>query len=311
MRRASPADLPAITDLLVRANETPYDIARVAEEKVFGRGFRGEPVVRVYEESPAIRGVAVTCGNVLRLIAVDPEYRRRGIGSALMSAEGGARSAEENHRSAPASSPSELQTPPSPPPPPRSELHAPRSPLRAPRSPLRVAFAEAGNYFTPGVIQSDTGTRAFLKEHRFIEERWTSNLETTRLPEVGPSEAQRASGANRNRVLEFVANEFGAAWHFECDNAGERLFFIEHNGVIAGFAAYDANNRGLGFFGPTGVAESMRGRGFGTLLLRASLAALRAHGYSRVVIPWTDAVGFYERACDAVVTARFAILTKP
>ena len=80
MRPASPDDLPAITALLIRANETPYDIARVAEEKVFGRGFRGEPVVRVYEEDRGILGVAVTCGRVLRLIAVDPEHRRRGIG---------------------------------------------------------------------------------------------------------------------------------------------------------------------------------------------------------------------------------------
>jgi GNAT superfamily N-acetyltransferase len=280
MRPASPADLPAITALLVRANETPYDIACVAEEKVFGRGFRGEPVVRVYEESGVIRGVAVRCGNVLRLIAVDPEHRRRGIGSVLMSAEMGARSAEEGHRSA----------------------------LRPPLSAL-TAFAEAGNYFTPGVIESDAGTRAFFARHGFIEERWTSNLETTQLPEAIPSEVQRVSSANRERVLEFVAREFGPAWRFECENAGDRLFFIEHDAVIAGFAAHDANNRGLGFFGPTGVAESMRGRGFGTLLLRASLTDLRTLGYARVIIPWTDAIEFYAKACGARVSRRFVMMT--
>ena len=246
-------------DLLERANETPYDIARVAEEKVFGKGLRGEPVVRVHEEHGRLLGISVTCGRVLRLIAVDPKHRLRGIGSKL--------------------------------------LHG------------HVAFAEAGNYFTPGVIESDTATRAFFAKHGVIEERWTSNLETTLLPDGIPSGVQRVSDATRERLLDFVATRFGRAWRFECANAGDRLFFIEHNGEIAGFSAHDANNRGLGFFGPTGVAESMRGRGFGTLLLRASLADLRSMGYARVVIPWTEAIDFYAKACAARVTHRFVLMS--
>lgn len=246
-------------DLLERANETPYDIARVAEEKLFGRGVKGEPVIRVHEEHGKLIGLSVTCGRVLRLIAVDPDHRRRGIGSKL--------------------------------------LHG------------HVAFAEAGNYFTPGVIESDTATRAFFAKHGFIEERWTSNLQTTQLPESIPRGVQRVTGTTRERVLAFVAKHFGRAWRFECENAGPRLFFVEHGGEIAGFAAHDANNRGLGFFGPTGVAEAMRGRGFGTLLLQASLADLRSLGYTRAVIPWTEAVDFYAKACAAKVTNRFVLMS--
>lgn len=226
---------------------------------MFGRGLRGEPVVRVHEERGKLLGVSVTCGRVLRLIAVHPEHRRRGIGSQL--------------------------------------LHG------------HVAFAEAGNYFTPGVIESDIATRAFFAKHGFIEERWTSNLETTALPASIPRGVQRASDATRGRVLDFVTTQFGRAWRFECEKAGERLFFIEHDGEIAGFSAHDANNRGLGFFGPTGVAESMRGRGFGTLLLHASLADLGTMGYTRVVIPWTEAVDFYAKACAARVTHRFVLMS--
>jgi mycothiol synthase len=259
LRLATRTDLPAITALLARANETPYDIARVAEEKVFGRGLWGEPVVRVVEEQGEIRGVSVTCGLVLRIIAVDPTYRRRGIGSQLVSGQ--------------------------------------------------IAFAETGNYFTPGVVETDTATRAFFAKHGFIEEEWTSNLETSELPDAIPPEVRRVTADSRERVLEFVEREFGRAWRFECDNAGERLFFMEHDGAIAGFAAHDANNRGLGFFGPTGVAASMRGRGLGTFLLRASLADLRAMGYGRVVISWTDAIEFYAKACAARVTHRFVLMS--
>jgi GNAT superfamily N-acetyltransferase len=242
-------------DLLERANETPYDIARVAEEKLFGRGVWGDPVVRVHEEHGKLLGVSVTCRDVLRLIAVDPEHRRRGIGSRLLDG--------------------------------------------------KFAFAEPGNYFTPGIVESDTGTRAFFAKHGFVDEEWTSNLETTQLPDSIPTGVQRVNDATRHRVLSFVEYNFGSAWRFECENAGSRLFFIEHGGEVAGFAAHDANNRGLGFFGPTGVAEPMRGRGLGTLLLHASLADLRAMGYARVVIPWTDSIDFYAKACGARVTHRF------
>ena len=84
IRGASVADLPEIRDLLVRANEMPYDIGIVAEEKVFGSGVAGEPRVRVFSDGGEIRGVAVTCGRYLRILAVDRDHRGRGIGSQLL-----------------------------------------------------------------------------------------------------------------------------------------------------------------------------------------------------------------------------------
>ena len=97
--------------------------------------------------------------------------------------------------------------------------------------------------------------------------------------------------------------ECGAIWRFEASKAFDAdpptIFIEEVDGEIAGFAAHDVNNRGLGFFGPTGVKESMRGRGIGCRLLHASLADLGRLGYQRVVIPWTDALSFYAKCCGA------------
>lgn len=84
LRDASRDDLDAIRALLGRANDAPYDLGRVAEEKCFGRGYAGETVVQVFEEDNAIVGVSVTCGRVLRVLAVDRDRRRRGFGSALL-----------------------------------------------------------------------------------------------------------------------------------------------------------------------------------------------------------------------------------
>jgi hypothetical protein len=45
-------------------------------------------------------------------------------------------------------------------------------------------------------------------------------------------------------------------------------------------------------------------------LLNASLADLRRLGYERAVIPWTDAIDFYRKACGAEVGARFVTLAR-
>lgn len=257
IRPANRADLPRIEALLAQANDMPYDLVRVAEEKCFGAGVAGEPEVRVYGD---FAGVSVTCGPWLRILAVDRARRRQGVGTALL------REAESRG--------------------------------------ARGIAAEAGNYFTPGMLEEQAG---FFRGYR--ETARTQNLETTELPVASYPfpDVKRATG-NRQPVLTFIERHFGKIWRFEASRG--ILFFTERDGAITGFAAHEANNRGLGFFGPTGVAESERGKGLGTKLLLTCLADARRLGHQRVVIPWTDAVGFYAKACGARVAHRFVVLRR-
>jgi len=238
-------------ELFARANDAPYDLARVAEEKCFGAGVAGAPEVRVWGD---FAGVSVTCGAWLRILAVDRAQRRRGIGAALL------RDAESRG--------------------------------------VTGIGAEAGNYFTPGVLE---GQEQFFLKRGYEETARTQNLETTELPDSW----QPATG-NRQPVLDFVRRMFGPVWAFEA--ARGILFHAEERGAITGFAAHEANNRGLGFFGPAGVARAHRGKGIGTKLLRACLADARRLGYARVIIPWTDSIEFYAKACGARVAHRFVVL---
>jgi mycothiol synthase len=258
IRDGSAADLAPLTNLLARANEAPYDIRTVAEEKLFGEGYSGAPRVRVYGN---FAGVAVTCGKYLRLIAVEPEQRRGGIGSALLEDSGAA-----------------------------------------------VIGAEPGNYFTPGVVSTDAASIAFFGKYGFRETATTQNLEclSIRVLEYSSSRVRTGGGA---AVLNFIEHYFGAIWRFEASHA-QTIFHIVEDGEIAGFATHEANNRGLGFFGPTGVAEQFRGRGLGRELLLASLADLQRRGFDRVIIPWTDAIAFYRKSCGARVAHRFTILRR-
>jgi len=260
---ATRADLPRIVELFANANDAPYDLAAVAEEKCFGAGVRGDPIVSFVRN---FAGVSVTCGKSLRILAVDRSQRRHGIGSALL------RDAE----------------------------------LRG----ARIIAAEAGNYFTPGLVMSDTATIEFFTKRGYRDTANTYNLIAINLPVEIPQDVMRITQQTRDRVLTFIEKEFGRIWRFEASNAGDNLFYVEVDGQIAGFAAHDANNRGLGFFGPTGVARAHRGRGLGGRLLAASLADLRRLGYERAVIPWTDALDFYRKACGATVAARFVTLAR-
>lgn len=255
IRSAGLGDLPRLRELFARANDAPYDLVRVAEEKCFGAGVAGAPAVRVWGD---FAGASVTCGRWLRILAVDRAQRGRGIGTALL------RDAES-------------------------------------RGVTGIA-AEAGNYFTPGVMDA-----SFFVRRGYAETARTQTLETTELPVAGSRfpGVQQATG-NRQQVIDFIRLHFGPIWAFEA--AKGILFHVERGGEIAGFAAHEANNRGLGFFGPTGVAPHHRGHGLGTQLLLACLADARRLGYGRVVIPWTDAISFYDKACGARVAHRFVVL---
>jgi GNAT superfamily N-acetyltransferase len=263
IRTATRADLPRIIELFANANDAPYDLSVVAEEKCFGAGVSGETTVSVFGD---FDGVSVVCGKSLRILAVARSQRWRGVGSALLR--------DAVSRGA------------------------------------RVVAAEAGNYFTPGVVMTDTPAIDFFMKRGFRETAKTYNLVVELAVGSGEWGVDRISPESRERVLTFIENEFGRIWRFEASNAGDNLFYVEVDGNIAGFAAHDANNRGLGFFGPTGVARAHRGRGLGAALLRASLADLHRLGYERAIIPWTDALEFYRKVCGAIVAAQFATLTR-
>jgi GNAT superfamily N-acetyltransferase len=254
IRDVSLRELTRVRALLAQANDAPYDLAKVAEEKCFGDGFEGQPATRVFGD---FEGIAVTCGKHLRILAVDPERRGRGVGTALL------RDAES-------------------------------------RGAIVIA-AEPGNYFTPGVSED---VAAFLKKRGYVETARTQTL----IAETSVGQALLPV-PDREATRHFIEKTFGPIWRFEAAK-GSTIFAMEDEGEIAGFSTHDANNKGLGFFGPTGIAESHRGRGLGRHLLLASLADLRRLGYDRVVIPWTDAIEFYRKTCGARIEHRFVILRR-
>ena len=95
---------------------------------------------------------------------------------------------------------------------------------------------------------------------------------------------------------------FGVGWAAEATAATMRqpptCFIAVKDGVLVGFACHDATAKG--FFGPTGVDPSMRGKGIGQALLLTTLLDMHAQGYAYGVIGGAGPMEFYRRSVGAI-----------
>ena len=217
----------------------------------------------------------------VRLLAVDPDHRRRAVGTALL----------------------------------RAIEHA----LRRDGATTARLVEAAPNYLTPGVDVRNETALAFAAAcgYRTLGEAvnldvdlgqdWDTTGDEARLSGLGVA-VRRAASADRPGLGRLLDAEW-PAWHAEADRAWAlappALHVAVRDGEVLGFAAHSANNAALGWFGPMGTAPAARGLGVGAVLLRRCLADLRAAGHARATIAWAAALPFYARACGATVGRRF------
>ena len=94
----------------------------------------------------------------------------------------------------------------------------------------------------------------------------------------------------------WVQSHFSRGWRSQVVNASlfnKVLSAMDLNGYVVGFACYDVPR--LGYFGPLGVAESMRGHGIGVGLTIAALAEMEKAGYGFAMIHHVGPVEFYAK----------------
>ena len=114
---------------------------------------------------------------------------------------------------------------------------------------------------------------------------------------------RRAQPFEITPVREFIESNFSIGWADEISvgfaNKPVTVYIATRDGRVVGFAGYECTRKA--FFGPTGVAESERGRGIGKALLMAALWGLRELGYVYGIIGAAGPVDFYQEAVDAIV----------
>lgn len=114
---------------------------------------------------------------------------------------------------------------------------------------------------------------------------------------------RRAQPFELSIARRFVLANFSEIWADEVSIAFSRrpvtCFVATHQKKIVGFATCETTRRG--FFGPTGVLESYRGKGIGTALLLACLRSMLEMGYAYAIIGGAGPAKYYEKACGATV----------
>jgi GNAT superfamily N-acetyltransferase len=109
----------------------------------------------------------------------------------------------------------------------------------------------------------------------------------------------------REPLVAWVRESFGGAWAGECEAAFAQrpvaCRIAVAAGSVVGFACHDVTC--ANFFGPMGVAESMRGKGIGCALLLACLHAMASRGYAYAIIGGVGNGDIYRKVAGAVEIA--------
>jgi GNAT superfamily N-acetyltransferase len=123
----------------------------------------------------------------------------------------------------------------------------------------------------------------------------------------------RRARADEEALLAAAAAEFGGAWPFELKSAlghtPPGVHVALRDGAYCAFAAHDGNNRGLGWFGPTGTWPAHRGQGLGEALLLACLVDVAAE-HAQCEVAWIGPRPFYDKVAGVVVDRRFVLLVR-
>lgn len=116
-------------------------------------------------------------------------------------------------------------------------------------------------------------------------------------------DVRRTTAPEKHIVVDWVRQHFSAGWASETDvsytNHPPSCWIATHGQKLLGFACYNATAKG--YFGPTGVDETYRGKGIGKALLLVCLHDMWAQGYGYCIINAAGPVDFYAKAVGAVV----------
>lgn len=244
-----------------------------------------------------LAGFAVGCLGTLsdgkqkghiRLMVVDPAFRRAGVGTALL-----------------------------------LELE---SRMRA-RGVAAISTMDVpANYFMPGVDFRYTEAYCFLHKHGYRVAGENHNLLADVSVDAWPSldsdvtdfaadgfDVRRARPEDGAAIHAFIGAHW-PGWHAEADGALENapctMYVAMQAGRCLAFAGYQGNNKALNWFGPMGTDPATRGKGIGGVLLRLCLRDLARQGWRTAIIPWVGPIRFYARYCGAKLDRSFWVYAK-
>lgn len=176
------------------------------------------------------------------------------------------------------------------------------------------------NYFLPGIDPRYTPAVSFAEKLGFKRFADTSNMtvslqnqdfSTKRQEEKLGEEGIQIMRADRHESEEIMGfiDQYFPLWRTEVSNAFRShpisLHIARLNGVVRAFSAHNGNNFETGWFGPMGTHPDLRGKGMGSILLKRCLQDMKDWGLAKSIIPWVGPIPFYSHYVNAVVDRVF------
>ncbi|MFZ5942423.1 MAG: GNAT family N-acetyltransferase [Bacteroidota bacterium] len=290
IRKYQESDFLQVMDLLQRSCAYDDITEALLKEKLYGDPAWDPRITLVAEERGTVIGFMQGVTRdirgekyaYLKLFAVDPAHRRRGVAREML------QNLEDHFRARACSY------------------------FRLMDVPL--------NYLMPGIDPRYTEALCFALNSGFEHKgnacnmsvdldgrSWATAEDTERLAREN-IEIRRARESDMASLLDLIRAEW-SLWEHEVTCAllhpVPAVFIALKNGRVLAFAAYDGNNAGTGWFGPMGTAKDLRGKGIGGILLYLCLNDLRNAGLHKATIPWVDPVCFYSHYADARIDRVF------
>jgi len=173
-------------------------------------------------------------------------------------------------------------------------------------------------YWQPGVDIRNTSLYFFLKKHGFKSHKPIFNL-TVSLNIINKKPMLKKEGYDYERVQpkDFDKTFDFVKQHFPNNTWAEEVKFSFRLQPPSTFIAKDAKNEIVGWathsqffpgsFGPTGVDESLRGKGIGTELFLWCLWDIKQNGLDTCEIMWVngDTIKFYSKVSGAYISPVF------
>ena len=251
--RFDPADLGGLARLCARSMANPP-----APEELEGALCADDQPATIFGDPATGVVILVECddGPHIRLMAVDPSARRRGLGQALLaSAEDWAR--EAGHQSL-------------------------------------ITGADPPYFLWPGVPSTETALLSLLERRHYsrTEANFNMDVELAQIPEDPGGGHRLARPDERAELDEWTATHW-PNWRAEVLRALDKgnLFIARaegYSGPVTAFCAFEVNRRGL--LGPVAVRPDLMGQGRGKGVLLGALHELRRRGAERISVVWIGPV---------------------
>lgn len=222
----------------------------------------------------------------LDLIAVDPDARRRGVGTALL------RAAE------------------------RAASGFGARELRFMGNPPCYGWPGIDVRYTPAICLAEAaGYERFRTAQNMVADLGTADLST-----LDDEKSLAAQGISVRKAVtdelpalrRWAERVFNASWAWEIEQSvlatGAGCHVAWRGETVLAFAGHGANRPS--WFGPMGTNPAARNLGLGRVLLRRCLAAQRDAGHDTAQIGWVGPVAFYSRTVGARLDRIFWLYRK-